>query len=100
MKKPKHTGYDAPYLDNEERDIMEAVKRGEFKSSGRPLEEIKAEWQAIVRNTQRKKPVTVRIQERDIAKLKVRASQKGMPYQTLIASVLHQYAEGTLKEEV
>ncbi|MGQ0484476.1 MAG: DNA-binding protein [Hyphomicrobiales bacterium] len=99
MKKPKHTGHDAPYLDDEEREIMEAVKRGEFKSSGRPLSKIKAEWQAAARNTQRRKPVTVRIQERDIARLKVRALQKGMPYQTLIASVLHQYAEGTLTEE-
>jgi predicted DNA binding CopG/RHH family protein len=100
MSKPKHTGFDAPYFDDEEREIMEALERGEFKPSDRPLEEIKAEWQEIVRNTKRKKAITVRIQEGDIAKLKVRALQKGMPYQTLIASILHQYAEGALKEDV
>ena len=99
MSKPKHTGFDAPYLDDEEREIMEALERGEYKPSDRPLEEIKAEWQEIVRNTKRKKAITVRIQERDIAKLKARALQKGIPYQTLIASVLHQYVEGALKEE-
>jgi predicted DNA binding CopG/RHH family protein len=99
MKKPKHTGYDAPYLDDEERDIMEALARGEFISD-KSREEALAEWQAVVRNSPRKKPITVRIQEGDIAKLKTRALQKGIPYQTLIASILHQYAEGRLKEEV
>ncbi len=53
-----------------------------------------------MRNTVRKKTITVRIQERDIARLKARALQKGIPYQTLIASILDQYAEGALKEEV
>lgn len=99
MKKPKHTGYDAPYLDDEEREFFETLDPAKIKPDKTRAKAL-SEWQAIVRNTQRKKPVTVRIQERDIAKLKVRASQKGMPYQTLIASVLHQYAEGTLKEEV
>jgi predicted DNA binding CopG/RHH family protein len=79
MKKAKHLGYDAPYLDDEERDIMEALARGEFKPD-KSREEALAEWQAIVRNNQRKKPNTVRIQEGDIAKLKTRALQKGIPY--------------------
>jgi len=56
--------------------------------------------QAAMRNTVCKKAITVRIQERDIARLKARALQKGIPYQTLIASILNQYAEGALKEEV
>jgi predicted DNA binding CopG/RHH family protein len=56
--------------------------------------------QAAMRNTVCKKAITVRIQERDIARLEARALQKGIPHQTLIASILHQYAEGALKEEV
>jgi predicted DNA binding CopG/RHH family protein len=99
VKQPKHLGYDAPYLDDEEREIFETLDPAKIKPD-KSREEALAEWQAIVRNSQRKKPITVRIQEGDIAKLKTRALQKGIPYQTLIASILHQYAEGRLKEEV
>ena len=50
-----------------------------FRPSGQPLEELKIEWQAAIRNTVRKKAVTVRIQERDIARLKARVLQKRFP---------------------
>jgi predicted DNA binding CopG/RHH family protein len=40
----------------------------------------------------------LRLQERDIERLKVIARQRGLPYQTLVSSVLHQFAEGTLRE--
>ena len=43
------------------------------------MEELKTEWQAAMRNTVRKKAITVRIQERDIARLKARALQKRFP---------------------
>ena len=98
MKKPKHTGYDAPYLDEEEREFFETLDPAGIKT-GKTRAEAMAEWQVIIRQTQREKPVTVRVQERDIAKLKARAMRKGIPYQTLIASILHQYAEGSLKED-
>ena len=99
MTKPKHTGFDAPYLDEEEREMLEALESSlivEDKPRAVALEE----WRVVVRNTQRKKSITVRVQERDIARLKARAIQNGMLYQTLIASVLHQCAEGDLKENV
>jgi predicted DNA binding CopG/RHH family protein len=99
MGKPKHTGFDAPFFDDEEREIVEALEGGEFEPIERPLEEIKVAWRRVARNTLRKKAITVRVQERDIARLKARALQKGIPYQTLIASILHQYVEGALKEE-
>jgi gamma-glutamylcysteine synthetase len=50
-----------------------------FRPSGRPLEELKTEWQAAMRNTVRKKAITVRIQERDIARLEARVLQKRFP---------------------
>lgn len=97
MTKRKHRGFDAPFLDEEERVMIEAIDARKIKSDKSQAEAI-AEWRAVVKNTQRKKAITVRIQERDIAKLKARALQKGIPYQTLIGSILHQYAEGSLKE--
>ena len=99
MTKPKHVGFDAPFLDDEERAAMEALERAQIMPDKSRAEAL-ADWQAAARNTQRKRAITVRIQERDIARLKERAQQKGIPYQTLIASILHQYAEGDLKELV
>jgi len=43
------------------------------------LEELKTEWQAAIRNTVRKKAVTVRIQERDIATLKIGRCRRDSP---------------------
>jgi hypothetical protein len=50
-----------------------------FRPSGQPLEELKIEWQAAIRNTVRKKAVTVRIQERDIATLKIGRCRRDSP---------------------
>ncbi len=102
MTKPKHLGFDAPYLDAEEQEIFEAVDRGEYVERKLGPEEMK-EWQQIARNTRntlRKKPITVRVQERDIARIKAKALEQGIPYQTLVSSILHRYAEGKLKEDV
>ena len=57
-----------------------------------------AQWKALVERATARKAITLRLQERDIERLKVIARQKGLPYQTLVASVLHQFAQGTLRE--
>ena len=69
-----------------------------MKSSGTKSKTV-AVWQRAVRNTLRKKPITVRVQEQDIARIKAKALEQGIPYQTLVASVLHRYARGSLKED-
>ena len=95
--------YDDAFLDDEERDIIEsfeaAIDDGRIKM---PTEaeraKLAAEWQASARAFLERKPVTFRIQSGDIGRLKAIASRKGMPYQTLVASVLHQYVNGDLIE--
>ena len=91
------------YFDDEERDLIESyiagVENGTVKM---PTEaeraKMAAEWQVSAKAFLERKPVTLRIQGGDINLLKAIASRKGMPYQTLIASVLHQYAHGDLIE--
>lgn len=101
MKKPKHAGYDPPFIDAEEEELIRAfegaAKRGELKSM--PRAKAVAMWQGAVRNTLKKKPITVRVQEQDIQRIKVKAMEQGIPYQTLVSSILHRYASGRLKEE-
>lgn len=98
MKKPKHMGFDAPFLDKEEKAAMRALGRGEYVSAS-PRSKVVKEWQRAVRNTLRKKPITVRVQQRDIERIKSIALEQGIPYQTLVASILHRYAKGALKEK-
>ncbi len=98
MKTKKQLGYDPPYIDDEEQDDIEAFKRGEYRSVPDLPARVK-ELQQIARNTLRKKPITVRVQERDITRIKVMALEQGIPYQTLVSSILHRYASGRLKED-
>jgi hypothetical protein len=54
MTKHKHIGYDPPYYDNDERETIEALKRGEFVSI-HLLAESKKLWQEVARNHNAKK---------------------------------------------
>jgi predicted DNA binding CopG/RHH family protein len=98
MKKQKHTGLNAPFFDKEEEEMVKDFERGEYVRVG-TREESQKFWQAAVRNTLKKKPITVRVQEQDIERIKVKALEQGIPYQTLVSSILHRYASGTLKED-
>jgi len=90
------------YVDDEERDMIEslnqAIDTGTFKISSQDREEKQAFWQQVVKNTEKRKAITLRLQTRDITRLKAIARRKGLPYQTFIASALHQLANGDLIE--
>ncbi len=47
----------------------------------------------------KKKAVTLRINVNDLGKIKEKAEREGLPYQTLISSVLHKYADNRLSEK-
>jgi predicted DNA binding CopG/RHH family protein len=92
-----------PYFDDEEKELIESIEAAiDDGSITMPTEaeraKLAAEWQASAKAFLGRKPVTLRIQGGDISRLKAIASRKGMPYQTLIASILHQYAHGDLIE--
>jgi predicted DNA binding CopG/RHH family protein len=86
------------HFDKEERDLIESIERGEWKSVKNLKAEIK-KHQAYARNTLKKdKRVNIRISTRDLEALQTRAVEDGIPYQTLMTSVLHRFAAGRLKE--
>ena len=85
-------------LDKEEADLLRSIEAGEWKSVKNLKEEIKRS-QEIARATLRKdRRVNIRISERDLQGLQKRALREGIPYQTLISSVLHKYLAGTLTD--
>jgi predicted DNA binding CopG/RHH family protein len=85
-------------LDEEELQILRDFERGEFESI-KNFKEEKRELEAAARRTlQKGKRINIRISARDLEKLQKRAAAEGMPYQTLIASTLHKFVTGQLKE--
>lgn len=93
MKTKKFNPYNMK-LDEEEQELLDSFERGEWKSVDN-LEAAKAFAQEVAANTLRKDArVNIRISTTDLRRLKQRAAYKGLPYQTLIASVLHEYAAG------
>ena len=81
-------------LDEYEKEILDAYEDGKLKPT-KP----ETDYQAIARNTMKKnRKINIRISENDLSALQRRAAREGIPYQTLIGSVLHKFASGFLKE--
>lgn len=79
-------------LDAYEQEIEDAFNEENMVSVPNVEERIK-EAQQMARNTlKKKKSITLRVLESDIMRIKRMAANEGMPYQTMIASVLHQFA--------
>lgn len=81
-------------LNEYESEILEAYENDKLI-----LSESSIDYQTIARNTMKKnRKINIRISENDLSALQRRAAREGIPYQTLIGSVLHKYASGFLKE--
>ena len=78
-------------LDKEEREILASVERGEWRSV-RLTDKEKERYTEAARNTLRKdRRINIRLSQSDLEGLKLAAVREGVPYQTLVASVLHKY---------
>ncbi len=86
-------------LSEEEKEIRDAFERGKLKSIPRVKQEIQQN-KAYANATFRKdKRINVRISTRDLTALQKRALSEGIPYQTLVSSLLHKYVDGRLVEK-
>ena len=84
-------------LDQEEKEILEAFESGQYKSV--LTDERKKLLTEAAKNTFKKdKRINIRLSSRDLEALQRRALREGVPYQTLVSSVLHKYVSGSLKE--
>jgi len=86
-------------LQKDELELLASYENEAWKSV-KKLKEQKEQYRAYARATFRKdKRVNIRISEKDLLDLQKRAIREGIPYQTLLSSVLHKYANGTLSEK-
>jgi predicted DNA binding CopG/RHH family protein len=84
-------------LDADEKELLESVERGEWKAAGGKRE--RARDARYAKATFRKdRRLNIRLSSKDLEAIQKRALEEGLPYQTLISSLLHKYAAGRLKE--
>ncbi len=87
-----------PNVDAYEREVWSAFEKGSLKSVATKgeLERFKAAARATAVKDRR---VNIRLSSIDLNDIQVKALEEGMPYQTLIASVLHKYVSGRFVEK-
>ena len=79
-------------LDEEEKEILEAYESGKLASAPVPEAMVLAAKETMKKN----KNINIRISENDLEAIKLLAAKEGMPYQTLIGSLIHKYVSGYL----
>lgn len=96
MKKQKNNIFEKLQLDEEELLLEESLQEGNFEDSDEientriMLRDAASRYQYL--NTS--KPVTLRINQLDLIKIKARAKKSQIPYQTLLNTLIHNFAEG------
>ena len=85
---------------DEEREILEAYEKGQLE----PVENEEVKKRELIEaagNTMTKtKRISIRLPEKDLEKLRIKASETGIPYQTIIGSLVHQYTTGRLTVQI
>ena len=79
-----------------EADILRSFEKGEWKPIKNLTKEIERYREAAVETLLKNRRVNIRISAMDLEGLQARAAAEGLPYQTLMASVLHKYVSGRL----
>ncbi len=83
------------YLDKEEKELMESYKKGEWKSVKK--KDKKKYEQAAKESLAKNKRINIRLTSKDYHDIQVKAIEEGIPYQTLISSIIHKYNKGELR---
>jgi predicted DNA binding CopG/RHH family protein len=86
-------------LDQEEEKLVAAYERGEFKPVKDQDKARKEAVEAAQRYMRKDARINIRLSTADLEMLKRRAAEEGLPYQSLIASVLHKYVSRSARSE-
>lgn len=91
-------GLDESPLTDEEKELLESVERGEWRRVDDFVTE-KKRYEQYARGMFKKDArINIRISSSDLMAVKKKALIEGIPYQTLIASVIHKFVSGRFKE--
>lgn len=83
-------------MDDYERELEAFLEKGEFVEAEN-IEQIRKDMQESARlyfELQKSRPITLRVKKADLIKVKAKAKKNNIPYQTLLNTLIHQFAEG------
>src|SRR3989344_9281873 len=92
--KPKKSAFEP--MDAYEKQLTQDMENGEFVEIPNQKEEIKKYVNYFKNMPKKDKRVTIRLDKSDIEDIQEKAIESGIPYQTLIASILHKFAKGKI----
>lgn len=87
-------------FDEEETEILEAFNQGKLKRSENINSEIEHHKSVAEATFKKDARINIRLSSRDLRSLQALALKEGMPYQTLVSSILHKYVDGQLTEKI
>ena len=85
-------------LNREEQELLKSVEGGEWKSTPRLQAAAKRYREYAESSFKKNRRVNIRLSANDLDAIQKRAIEEGIPYQTLISSLVHKYASGKLIE--
>ena len=86
-------------LDKEEKELLKSYEDGEWKSVSNKKREVGRLQDYATATFKKDRRINIRISSKDLNSLQKRALEEGIPYQTLVSSILHKYVSGRLREE-
>ncbi len=85
------------YLDEEEKELIKSFNRGEWKSLKK--KEQKKYVKAAKENVEMMKRINIQLTLKDYNRIKIRAMEEGIPFQTYISKIIHRYNKGELSSK-
>ncbi|HMP74380.1 MAG TPA: hypothetical protein PKE55_14065 [Kiritimatiellia bacterium] len=83
-------------LDKEEQELLDSFERGEWKPVANRKREMDRHVHYARHTLAKDKRVNIRMSSKDLEEIQALAVEEGLPYQTLMASILHRYVSGRL----
>ena len=87
------------FHDKKELELMKSIETEAWVSVNNLEEEIKKAKKAAEATLKKSERMNIRISPNDLRRLKIKAMEEGMPYQTLVSSIIHKYLIGRLQEQ-
>ena len=84
-------------MNQEEKELMESIERDEWQSVKKVDQEKKEAIQTVWNTLKMEKRINLRLTWKDFHQIQIKAIEEGIPYHTLVSSIVHKYLNGTFE---
>lgn len=84
-------------LTKEEQQILKDVEAGKYVAVENLSDVLKIDQVVATNTIAKNKTITIKLNQVDLLKIKAKAIKNGMPYQTMISTILHQFSTGKIQ---